>query len=71
MLVFLDVLEKVLLDRLAEKGIADATALKSFEGHSTEVDVKMLLRSKADLVLDGSRGVDELADTVVDRLSLK
>jgi len=60
MLVFIEVPEDKLLARLPEKGIVGADALRKFETHSTEVDVKSKIRAVADRVVDGTRPVSDL-----------
>jgi len=60
MLVFIEVPEDELLARLSEKGIMHADALREFEAHSTEVDVKSKLRAVSDRVVDGTRPVSDL-----------
>jgi hypothetical protein len=69
-LVFLDVPEDVLLGRLPGKGIMDPDALKRFEAHSTEVEVRTALRAKADLVLNGAQDVEDLTRAIARHLSI-
>jgi dephospho-CoA kinase len=64
-LVHLGTPDEVRIARLMKSRPEDAEQIGDLDKHSTEIQVKQSLPSVADLVLDGSLGVDELTAAVV------
>lgn len=59
-LVYLGTVDEVRVARLAARRPSDAERLGVLDAHSTEAQVKGVLRDIADLVLDGTRDADDL-----------
>lgn len=68
-LVFVNVADSTRLTRAAQSGIS-AEALRAMDRHSTEVQVRTVLRSAADLELDAELAVEDLVRTVRARLGI-
>ena len=64
LLLFVDVPEDIICSRLGETGILDKTDLARLEKHSTEIEVKTVLRGTADMIVDGSKGIEELGPRI-------
>lgn len=66
-LVFVDVPKDMRQARLDATRPAEGTVVARADAHSTEKDVHVALRSRADLVLDGTRELDALVAEVCAR----
>jgi dephospho-CoA kinase len=64
--VYIEVADGVREARLPEEGINNATQLMQIETHSTEVQVRTVLPESADLIVDGSKELDDLVNEIVD-----
>lgn len=63
-LVWIEIPDGDLAGRLQKKGIASLDELRMIERHPAEGDVERGLKETADLIVDGSRSLDEIASSV-------
>ena len=67
-LVFIHASEDVLEARLEEKDIAGRAHLHQLEQHPTEIEVRAELPDLADIIVDASKAVNELAREIAAKL---
>jgi dephospho-CoA kinase len=65
LVVFIAVNDKTRETRLIEKGLTQYEELRQIDAHSTEVQVQTLLQDMADLIVDSSRQIEQLAEEIV------
>lgn len=65
LLVFVAVNESTRKTRLAERGLTDYELRQQFEKHSTEAQVRTVLRGMADFTVDSTRKIEELVKEIV------
>lgn len=64
-IVFLSVDEETRIDRLTQRGEADATTIAPADAHSSEQQASSTLAASADLVIDANKPVDEIVREVM------
>jgi RNase adaptor protein for sRNA GlmZ degradation len=68
-LVFFDAPDALLTSRLQSRGIESLDYLREFESHASEAEVQSVLRSQADLIIDGHLEVDEIVGKIVNHFA--
>ena len=63
-LIFIDIEENIRRQRLLNRRMTDAE-INTADQHSTEMQVKTLLRERADLRVNGTKDIPELIDEIV------
>jgi len=70
LLVYIDVKENIRLDRLKKRNSSDYIELIKIESHITEIDVKEILKNRADIVVDGELPVTDLIQKIISMLEV-
>jgi len=64
-LIFVDTPENILLKRLDSEKNLNKKQLKELESHATEAEVNNAIRGLADLIVDGSKPVNDICEELV------
>jgi len=69
-LVFIDIEEKLRRQRLLARGMTEEE-IDAADRHSTEIQVRTVLRDKADLRVDGKKDIEQLINEITVHLSAR